>query len=177
MTFDESIKNFNDCAICAIDTTGRCSQFKNNNHFSVSASAETCPKIVNLSIKSRENSTVDFSDSGRIFCSYLGNDGGPYTTVHIRVVSKPPPNLLSVIIAVPAGTMVLLVVVTLLVVITVLGYKYRTVRHARSARVRQRRRVEAERALLIQGVYDCMLAFIQCAFMYMLLCIIMDKII
>ncbi len=146
VTFEQSL-NLSECAICVVDTDLRgCHPFGNNDHFLVRATTETCPSILNLSIQSKENTTVDFSDSGRIFCAYQYN---VYTTVHIRVIAKPPPNLLSLEIAAPASAAVLLMIVTLLVVISALGYKHRALLRARSGRSRQRQR--AEQRLLVAG--------------------------
>lgn len=156
ITFEEIEKNltaFHEGAKCDdidFDVNRACSDpFSNNNHFIVRASTETCPSIVNLSIQSRKGTTVDFSDNGRIFCV---SKTKLYTTIHIRVVTKPPPNFLILEIAVPVGTVVLLMIVTLLVIISALGYKYRAVLRTPSRSVRRRRRAEAEReALLVQG--------------------------
>lgn len=151
-TFKEVIAgNYSNCAMC----NEICyAQFTNNDHFYVSASWERCPSIVNLSIQSRENTTVSFNDSGKIFCFSDPNDlNEPYTTVHIRVVNQQPPNLLSLDIYISGGV-VLLIVALLVIIIVVLGYKYRARRNEPSRKRLQRQRREAEREkLLFKGEY------------------------
>ncbi len=150
-TFEEALDDYSNCARC----TETCyEQFTNNDHFYVKASWESCPSVVNLAIQSRENTTVSFNDSGKIFCFYGHNE--LYTTVHITVVDRPPSNLQqhSLEIYIPAGGAVVLLIVALLIIIVVLGYKYQARRKEPSRKRLQRQKREAEREkLLVQGEY------------------------
>ena len=155
-TFEEVIASYNNCARCydsdAI-SSGECTfQFTNNDDYLVTASYELCTGVTSISFLSRFNTITSYADSGKIFCSYPAfPDMLLYTTVHVRVVEKPPPDRLLVKTVVPAG-FVVLVLLVMVIVSSALGYKYRAKLRATSKYPRIRSMQRREKALLIESM-------------------------
>ena len=149
-TFESVLSNWKLCAFCTSGDLGadECAHpFGNNKDLVVSVHKEPCPLKLSVRIRTRSNATLSLDDSGKIFCSIIdGSSLTNYTTFHLNVF-KSAPDLLALEVAVPAGT-VLLIIITLIVVIAVLGHKH-GMKETISHRQRLRKRWEDQR----QGIW------------------------